>query len=200
MSEIILRPATVDDAAAMLAIYAPYVIQTTVSSEYDAPTLEEFTRRIRTFTEKLPWLVCIIDGEVAGYGYASPHRTRAAYQWSVETSIYVAQDWHRHGIAGAIYAALFEVLAMQGYYNIYVGITSPNERSMKFHKSLGFVISGAYQESMYKFGLWRDVLWMGRSLRPHDGAPEPTVPFPEISDSPLVSRALRQAMQRIHDV
>ena len=152
MSEIILRPATVDDAAEMLAIYAPYVIQTTVSSEYDAPTLEEFTRRIRTFTEKLPWLVCIIDGEVAGYGYASPHRTRAAYQWSVETSIYVAQDWHRHGIAGAIYAALFEVL------------------------------------------------WMGRSLRPHDGAPEPTVPFPEISDSPLVSRALRQAMQRIHDV
>ena len=125
MSEIILRPATVDDAAEMLAIYAPYVIQTTVSSEYDAPTLEEFTRRIRTFTEKLPWLVCIIDGEVAGYGYASPHRTRAAYQWSVETSIYVAQDWHRHGIAGAIYAALFEVLAMQGYYNIYVGITSP---------------------------------------------------------------------------
>ena len=83
MSEIILRPATVDDAAEMLAIYAPYVIQTTVSSEYDAPTLEEFTRRIRTFTEKLPWLVCIIDGEVAGYGYASPHRTRAAYQWSV---------------------------------------------------------------------------------------------------------------------
>ena len=172
MSEIILRPATVDDAAEMLAIYAPYVIQTTVSSEYDAPTLEEFTRRIRTFTEKLPWLVCIIDGE----------------------------DWHRHGIAGAIYAALFEVLAMQGYYNIYVGITSPNERSMKFHKSMGFVISGAYQESMYKFGQWRDVLWMGRSLRPHDGAPEPTVPFPEISDSPLVSRALRQAMQRIHDV
>lgn len=200
MSEIILRPATVDDAAEMLAIYAPYVIQTTVSSEYDAPTLEEFTRRIRTFTEKLPWLVCIIDGEVAGYGYASPHRTRAAYQWSVETSIYVAQDWHRHGIAGAIYAALFEVLAMQGYYNIYVGITSPNERSMKFHKSMGFVISGAYQESMYKFGQWRDVLWMGKSLRPHDGAPEPTVPFPEISDSPLVNRALRQAMQRIHDV
>lgn len=82
---------------------------------------------------------------------------------------------------------------MQGYYNIYVGITSPNERSMKFHKAMGFVISGAYQESMYKFGQWRDVLWMGKSLRPHDGAPEPTVPFPEISNSPLVNRALRQA-------
>ena len=154
--------------------------------------------RMRTYMARLPWLVCLVDGEVAGYGYASPHRTRAAYQWSVETSIYVAEEWHRHGIAGAIYAALFELLTMQGYYNIYVGITSPNERSMKFHKSMGFIISGAYQESMYKFGQWRDVLWMGKSLRPHEGEPQPAVPFPEIQDSPLVDRVLRQAEQRIH--
>ena len=174
MPEVVLRPAEEEDIAEMLALYAPYVVQTTVSSEYDAPSMEEFTRRWHTYTQKLPWLVCRIDGEVVGYGYAAPHRTRAAYQWSVETSIYVAQEQHRHGIAGAIYAALFELLAMQGYYNIYVGITSPNERSMKFHKAMGFIISGAYQESMYKFGQWRDVLWMGKSLRPHDGAPQPT--------------------------
>ena len=130
MPEVVLRPAEEEDIAEMLALYAPYVVQTTVSSEYDAPSMEEFTRRWRTYTQKLPWLVCRIDGEVVGYGYAAPHRTRAAYQWSVETSIYVAQEQHRHGIAGAIYAALFELLAMQGYYNIYVGITSPNERSM----------------------------------------------------------------------
>ena len=179
MPEVVLRPAEEEDIAEMLALYAPYVIQTTVSSEYDAPSIEEFTRRWRTYTQK-------------------PHRTRAAYQWSVETSIYVAQEQHRHGIAGAIYAALFELLAMQGYYNIYVGITSPNERSMKFHKAMGFIISGAYQESMYKFGQWRDVLWMGKSLRPHDGAPQPTVPFPEIKDSPLVTRALNQAVEKIH--
>ena len=135
MPEVVLRPAEEEDIAEMLALYAPYVVQTTVSSEYDAPSIEEFTRRWRTYTQKLPWLVCRIDGEVVGYGYAAPHRTRAAYQWSVETSIYVAQEQHRHGIAGAIYAALFELLAMQGYYNIYVGITSPNERSMKFHKA-----------------------------------------------------------------
>ena len=198
MPEIILRPATEDDAAEMLALYAPYVIQTTVSSEYEPPSLEEFLGRMRSYTTRLPWLTCTVDGEVVGYGYASPHRTRAAYQWSVETSIYVAPEWHRHGIAGAIYAALFELLSMQGYYNIYVGITSPNERSMKFHKAMGFIISGAYQESMYKFGQWRDVLWMGKSLRPHEGEPQPTVPFPEIKDSPLVGRALRQAVQRIH--
>ena len=156
MPEVVLRPAEEEDIAEMLALYAPYVVQTTVSSEYDAPSME------------------------------------------VETSIYVAQEQHRHGIAGAIYAALFELLAMQGYYNIYVGITSPNERSMKFHKAMGFIISGAYQESMYKFGQWRDVLWMGKSLRPHDGAPQPTVPFPEIKDSPLVTRALNQAVEKIH--
>lgn len=198
MSEVVLRVAGEADAPAMLALYAPYVIQTTVSSEYTPPSLEEFVGRMRTYMARLPWLVCLVDGEVAGYGYASPHRTRAAYQWSVETSIYVAEEWHRHGIAGAIYAALFELLTMQGYYNIYVGITSPNERSMKFHKSMGFIISGAYQESMYKFGQWRDVLWMGKSLRPHEGEPQPAIPFPEIQDSPLVDRVLRQAEQRIH--
>ena len=162
MSIIEIRPARLDDAAEMLAIYAPYVLETTVSSEYVPPDMQEFCRRIQTFSEKLPWLICEIDGKPAGYGYASPHRTRAAYQWSVETSIYVAPDFHRHGIARALYSALFELLRMQGYYNIYVGITSPNERSIKFHKAMGFIISGAYQNSMYKFGQWRDVLWMGK--------------------------------------
>lgn len=198
MPQPILRIAEKEDASAMLAIYAPYVLHTTVSSEYVPPSLEEFSERMHTFQKNLPWIVCEIDGEVVGYGYASPHRTRAAYQWSVETSIYVSDQWHRHGIANAIYSALFELLTIQGYYNIYVGITSPNERSMKFHKAMGFIISGAYQESMYKFGQWRDVLWMRRSLRSHDGEPEPTVPFPALLNSPITTRVLRQALQHIH--
>lgn len=198
MSEPILRVASEQDAAAMLAIYAPYVLQTTVSSEYTPPPLTEFQQRIATYGQKLPWLLCEYNEDILGYGYASPHRTRAAYQWSVETSIYVSAEWHRHGIAGALYSALFELLAMQGYYNIFVGITSPNERSMKFHKAMGFIISGAYQESMYKFGQWRDVLWMGKTLRPHEGEPQPTIPFPEIQNSPVTRRVLCQAAQRIH--
>lgn len=197
MSTAIIRPATLEDAAAMLALYAPYVENTTVSSEYVAPSLDEFSRRIRTFTVKLPWLVCEIDGKVAGYGYAAPHRVRAAYQWSVETSIYVSPEFHRHGIARALYSALFELLRMQGYYNIYVGITSPNERSMKFHKAMGFIISGAYQNSMYKFGQWRDVLWMGKQLREHDGEPQPTVPFPQLQGTAVCQRALDEAAAKI---
>ena len=144
MSQITIKVATLDDAEEMLAIYAPYVTNTTVSSEYEAPSLAEFCRRIETYTKILPWLVCRIDGRVAGYGYASPHRARAGYQWSVETSIYVSPDFHRQGVAAAIYRALFALLVRQGYYNIFVGITSPNERSIKFHTAMGFTISGAY--------------------------------------------------------
>lgn len=197
MNRIEIRPAAEADAAAMLAIYGPYVEKTTVSSEYEAPSMEEFCRRIRTFTAQLPWLVCSIGGQVAGYGYASPHRTRAAYQWSVETSIYVAPEFHRRGVARALYSALFELLRMQGYYNIYVGITSPNERSIKFHKAMGFIISGAYQNSMYKFGQWRDVLWMGKELREHDGEPQTTVAFPELRDTAMCARVLKEAAAKI---
>ncbi len=164
----------------MLEIYTPYVVSTTISSEYEAPTLDIFRERIRTYTAQLPWLICRIGGKAAGYGYAAPHRTRAGYQWSVETSIYVAPEFHRCGVAAALYRALFSLLVRQGYYNIFVGITSPNERSIKFHSAMGFVISGAYQDSMYKFGQWRDVIWMAKSLRPHEIAPVPTIPFPMI--------------------
>lgn len=197
MNQIEIRPATEADADAMLAIYAPYVTDTTVSSEYEAPSPAEFCRRIRTYTEKLPWLVCTVDGRAVGYGYASPHRTRAAYQWSVETSIYVAHAYHRQGVAGALYAALFELLRIQGYYNIFVGITSPNETSMKFHKAMGFVISGAYQNSMYKFGQWRDVLWMAKNLREHEGPPQETVPFPALRDNAICRRILKEAETKI---
>ncbi|MGE4549513.1 MAG: N-acetyltransferase family protein [Intestinibacillus sp.] len=197
MPEITIKPATAEDAAGMLALYAPYVEHTTVSSEYEAPSLAEFTGRIETYTRQTPWLVCRIAGEVAGYGYASPHRSRAAYQWSVETSIYVAERFHRHGVARALYTALFELLTRQGYYNIFVGITSPNERSVKFHSAMGFVISGAYQNSMYKFGEWRDVIWMAKSLRPHEGAPHPTLPFPELAELPFVQNILGWAAAAI---
>ncbi len=180
MSHATIRPACHADVAAMLAIYAPYVTDTTVSSEYMVPTLDEFTHRMETVTEHLPWLVCCIDGVPVGYGYASPHRTRAGYQWSAETSIYVAEGWHRHGIAAAIYRALFAILTAQGYYNIFVGITSPNERSVHFHTALGYIFSGVYQNSMYKFGKWRDVTWMAKRLREPVGEPKPTKPYPTI--------------------
>lgn len=194
---VTIEPASLSDAEEMLAIYSPYVRDTTVSSEYEPPTLEEFRERIRTYTAELPWLVCRVDGKAAGYGYASPHRARAGYQWSVETSIYVAPAFQRQGIAAALYRSLFSLLVRQGYYNIFVGITSPNERSIKFHTAMGFVISGAYQNSMYKFGEWRDVIWMAKSLRPHEAAPVPTVSFPQIAGEAQTKAVLLAQAQTV---
>ena len=199
MNQIIIRPATEADAGEMLGLYAPYVIHTTVTSEYEPPSLDEFLGRIRTYTAKTPWLCCEMDGQIVGYGYASPHRKRAAYQWSCETSIYTRMGCHRRGIACALDSARFEILAYQGYYSIYVGITCPNPRSMAFHMSMGFERMGAYHNSMYKFGQWRDVIWMGKSLRHHDGAPQPTIPYPEIRDSAFCREALAHAAELVHE-
>lgn len=180
MENILVRAAELSDADKMLLIYSTYVENTTVTAEYKTPSIEDFQERISNFTKKTPWLVCIIDGEIVGYSYASPHRARAAYQWSVETSIYVSKKYHRKGIATALYTAIFEILKLQGYYNIYVGITMPNDRSVAFHLSMGFEKSGAYKDSMYKFGEWRDVIWMGKSLCNHIINPLPTKTFDNI--------------------
>ena len=199
MSQFIIRPAGVEDAEEMLALYAPYVINTTVSSEYVPPTLEEFIQRIQTYTAKMPWLCCERDGEIVGYAYASPHRKRAGYQWSCETSIYTKVGYHRMGIASALYGALDEILTYQGYYSIYVGITSPNPKSMSFHEAMGFERMGAYQNSMFKFGQWRDVIWMGKTLRHHAGVPRPTIPYPEICDRDFCRGVLDVYAERIHE-
>lgn len=198
MNQILLRPATVYDAPSMLAIYGPFVTDTTVTAEYDVPSASEFTGRIERFTKKTPWLICEIQGKVAGYAYAAPHRERAAYQWSVETSIYVDPAYHRMGIATALYSALFELLYLQGYYSIYVGITSPNPKSISFHQSMGFEYSGTYRKSMYKFGEWRDVTWMGKSLREHSGEPSKTLLYSEIEDTDEFSKILRKTEKRIN--
>lgn len=187
-----LRIATLEDAEKMLAIYAPYVKDTRVSAEYEVPSCDVFHDRIRETEKQFPWIVYEIDGEIVGYGYASKHRERAAYQWSAETSIYVKDTFHRQGIASTIYKALFEILTWQGFYNIFVGITSPNEKSFHFHSAMGFAESGSYQNTMYKFGKWCDVHWMAKSLREHIGEPKPTVSFSAIRESEKLRSILMQ--------
>ncbi|MFW9262497.1 GNAT family N-acetyltransferase [Nostoc sp. CALU 546] len=113
-----IRLATVNDASQMLAIYAPIVRETTISFELELPSETEFQKRINSYQQQMPWLVCEINGEVVGYAYASPYRTRAAYQWSVETSVYVSANYRRKGIAKALYTSLFKLLRLQGFYNV----------------------------------------------------------------------------------
>jgi phosphinothricin acetyltransferase len=159
----------------MLAIYAPIVTDSIISFELAPPSLAEMERRIASAESQWPWLVCERTGELIGYAYASQHRVRAAYQWSADTSVYVHPDARRGGIARSLYASLFEILALQGYYNAYAGITLPNPASVGFHESMGFTPVGVYRGVGYKLGAWHDVGWWARELQPH--ARDPAAPI-----------------------
>src|SRR5712671_631763 len=112
----IIRLASQDDAAAVAAIYGPFCESTAVSFEYAAPSVEEMANRIQTMTTQLPWLVLEACGAVVGYVYASRHKERAGYGWSVDTAAYVSPAHHRRGVGRALYTTLFEVLRLQGYF------------------------------------------------------------------------------------
>lgn len=164
------------DAAEIAAIYAPFVADSAVSFELVPPSPDEMARRIRDYSDFAPWLVCELNDSVAGYAYASRHRDRAAYQWSVEVSAYVRADVRRQGVARTLYDTLLKTLARQGFFNAYAGITLPNEPSIAFHTSLGFKPVGVYRQIGFKLGRWHDVSWMACNLQPHvapDAAPRP---------------------------
>jgi len=160
-----LRSATPDDAAALLAIYAPIVESTTISFETEPPTLEEFTARIQKAVAKWAWLVAEQDGQCVGYAYGSMHRERAAYRYSVEVSAYVAESARRRGIGALLYHELFAALAARGYCNALAGIALPNAASVALHESVGFTAIGVFRNIGWKFGAWHDVAWFERQLR-----------------------------------
>lgn len=164
----IIRPAGTADAAAMINIYAPYILDSAVSFELTVPTKQEFTARIAA---SHIWIVCEADGQIVGYAYASKHRERAAYQWCCEVSAYVDEKWHGQGIASALYEKLFTQLREKGFVNAYAGITLPNRKSVAFHEANGFKPIGTYEKIGFKFGAWHDVGWWGLRLTPISPCP-----------------------------
>jgi phosphinothricin acetyltransferase len=172
-----VRMATVADAEAIQQIYAPFVTDTSVSFEMVPPTVDEMAQRISTTLQRTPWLVFEQDGRVTGYAYASKHRDRAAYQWSVEVSAYVLPEARRSGVARELYERLFEILATQGFYSAFAGITLPNEASVAFHRALGFRDIGVFHSIGYKFGQWHDTGWLERPLRSYDSPSDPPIPL-----------------------
>lgn len=165
MSTVRLRLATPDDAAAVQRIYAPYVEETAVSFEDDPPTVAEMRDRIASKPPSHPWLVAVADDVgVVGYAYGSTFRSRRAYRWAVESSVYVASDAQRGGVARSLYTALFDLLDRQGYRTVYAGMTTPNAASAGLHESMGFTSVGTFENAGYKNGSWHDVQWWQRSL------------------------------------
>jgi phosphinothricin acetyltransferase len=174
---VTVRPATPADAAACRDIYAPIVSETPTSFETEVPSIGEFERRIETTTRVYPWLVAENGGRVVGYAYARRHRSRPAYRWSVEVSVFVAETARRRGSGRVLYSALIDILKRQGFYNAYAGIALPNPASVAFHESMGFVPVGVYQKAGYKLNRWHDVGWWALRLGDDGEPPSDPVPF-----------------------
>jgi phosphinothricin acetyltransferase len=149
---------------ACAAIYAPFVADSWISFELDAPGPEEIARRIGAYGASHAWLVAEADGEVTGYAYGSPHRERAAYASSCDVAVYVAPRHARKGIGRALYTALLPLLATKGSHAAFAGIALPNEASVGLHEAVGFTPVGIYREVGWKLGGWRDVGWWQRLL------------------------------------
>jgi phosphinothricin acetyltransferase len=172
-----IRLATEQDAAQTLAIYTPLVTNTNRSFELEPPSVNDMQQRIMRTLERMPWLSCEIDGTVAGYAYANPHRVRAAYQWSVEVSVYVDEGQVRKGIGRALYTSLLQLLSLQGFYNAYAGISLPNPPAVALHESMGFQQVGVYRAVAYKLGAWHNVGWWQKELQERPDTPTPPMPL-----------------------
>ncbi len=196
MKEISIRIADKNDAPALIGIYAPYINDTAITFEYVVPPVEEFASRIQVTTHDFPWLVCEIDGKPAGYAYASHFKTRAAFQWDAEMSVYLSSEFHRLGIASALYNCLENILREQGYLNLYALITHPNPVSEGFHASRGYRQVGIYHSTGFKFDKWHDLIVLEKQLAPLPAVPAPCRTFHEL-DKDFFSEQLHRAEEKI---
>ena len=159
-----IRDADAGDAPGCLAVYAPYVQDTTVTFEVDVPTVEEMARRIAAAQRAHAWVVLEEDGRVRGYAYAGPFKERPAYRWACEVSVYLEPGRRRRGEGRALYETLFTRLRARGYLRAGAGMTLPNEASEGLHRALGFTPVGTYRRIGWKHGAWRDVAWVQLDL------------------------------------
>ncbi len=191
------RLATIEDASQIQVIYAPIVKDTFISFEEVVPDISEIGERIQKTLTQYPYLICEIDGQVAGYAYASAFRPRAAYQWVTETTIYVHPDFHRQGIARGLYTTLLNVLCEQGYLNVIGVIALPNDASVNLHENLGFKKIGVFENMGYKINGWRDTGWWQLELNPMPSNPQPPQPIANISHTKIFKELLIQGQATI---
>ena len=185
-----IRIAVEADVPEILAIYAPYIENTTITFEYDVPCRKEFLQRFYTITRQYPWLVWEEEGRILGYAYAAPPYARAAYSWCAEPSVYLRPEARGRGIGRKLYAALEEILKLQGYQVLYALITEENTASLHFHEKHGYRISVLFPHCGFKFGRWLGVYWLEKRLKSVEIPKSFPTSFPQ----------LRQDEQRISDI
>ena len=193
----VIRYASPYDALEILEIYSPFIKMTAFTFECEVPKPYEMKRRISSVGSRFPWLVCEIDGKMAGYAFATSGKQKGAYCWNAEVAVYIKEDYRRCNIASALYYAVIELLKLQGYYNVIAYITIPNDSSEHFHRAFGFVKSGELTNVGYKLGKWYNVAIYEKPLRQIADelmAPLPVKPITEISEDDsqrMLSNALK---------
>lgn len=165
------------DGAGAAAVYAPYVRDTAVSFETEAPDAAAMGRRIGETAPTHPWLVAERGGEVVGFAYAGRHSQRPGYRWTVDVTVYVGQEARRGGVGRRLYRALLGTLRGQGFRSAFAEIVVPNAGSVRLHEAMGFACIGTHRDIGFKLGAWRDIEYWRLGLAVWEGAPGETVPF-----------------------
>ena len=187
-SKMTVEKVNIEDAEELLRIYAPYVKETAISFEYEVPSVEEFADRIRHISSRYPYIKAVEDGKILGYAYAGPFKARAAYDWSVETTIYLARNAQKRGIGRMLYQALENELRRMGIHNLYACIAYPQtedeyltKNSAQFHAHLGYSTVGTFHSCGYKFDRWYDMVWMEKLIGEHQSGQSPIRPYPALT-------------------
>ena len=191
-AELTLRFASPADADKLVAIYAPYILKTAITYEYEIPSAAEFARRIQTYSEKYPYLVAEIDGAPAGYAYACPLGSRPAFDWSVETAIYIREDCKDMGIGKVLYEKLEAILKAMGICTMTAAVASVTHEdpyltnaSISFHLRMGFTPAGTFHNAGCKFGRWYDLTWLEKPIGSYEGNPPHPRTVREVMDEAL---------------
>lgn len=196
--KIQIRVAAEDDAESLLAKYAPYIEHTAITFEYEVPSIEEFKGRIHNTLKRYPYLVAEMDDAICGYAYVSPFHERAAYDWAVETSIYVDQYKKGMGIGKKLYEALELVLRKQNILNLNACIACTEKEdeyltnaSVHYHAHRGYRMVGEFKQCGYKFHRWYNMVWMEKHIGEHIEDQPPVKAFPEILKEDLTDISLQ---------
>ncbi len=198
MAERCIRLAETADTESMLSIYRPVVLNAAISFEETPPGPQEFRDRVLAISKRFPWLVCARGGDVVGYAYASTFSARAAYQWTVETTVYVADRARRQGVGRALYTSLLACLTLQGHAAAIAVIALPNAGSVGLHETMGFEACGVLPRAGFKHGAWHDIGYWRRVLTDTERPSAPTLPS-EHADSRPWTDAIRSGETFLQD-
>lgn len=185
------------DAESLLNIYAPYVTDTCISFEDTVPSVSEFKSRIQNTLPKFPYIVCEVNGKPVGYAYAHSYRSRAAYNWGAELSIYVDINAHHGGIGTALYTALIALLKAMNYQTVYGIVTYPNPKSEKLHEKMGFTNCGTLKKCGYKLGQWVDIVNYELEIGSFPNQPPELLTVSDIPPEKIAS-VFSDAISKIH--